>query len=82
MGFLLINQRRSGGHFGALSFTLSADAHAVKRAPHEIDGDGKEYRGEYVAQRDAFVVGQLHGKLHGEQAEERGELDDRIQSYR
>src|SRR5713101_8113784 len=57
----------------------AADAHAVERTVDEGEGNGEEGSGEDVCQRAALRGGQSHGEFDGEQAEERCELDDRVQ---
>ena len=56
-----------------------ADAHAVEAAVDEDEGDDEEDGGQDVRQAFALGCGQLHGEFDGEEAEERRELDDRVE---
>ena len=57
----------------------AADAHAVERAVDEDEGHHEECRRQDVRQVVALAGGKLHGQLDGQQAEERRELDHRIE---
>src|SRR5262249_2777771 len=69
--------RGLGGGRGGLAL-LAGDAHAVERAHHEDGRDAEEGEGEDVAQPRL----QRHRQLDGEEAEQRGELDDRVHRHR
>src|SRR5580704_17278651 len=57
----------------------AADAHRVEGAVDERKGDGEESRREKVSEVCTLRGRHLDGELDGEQAEERGELDHRIE---
>ena len=60
---------------------IRADAHGVERAVDEGErNDEKECSQDVSHTGVALARGEFHGKLDGQQAEERGELDDRVQS--
>src|SRR3954469_3118000 len=62
-----------GGFFGG-------DAHAVERSQHEDDRDQEEDRRQDDADFNLHVgLAHLQRQFDGEQAEERGELDDRVE---
>ena len=52
----------------------AADPHSVKRPVYESDGDDEENGG----QQQSDAGRQAGGQLDGEEAEERGEFDDRV----
>ena len=58
-----------------------ADSHAVKRTIDENERHGKKHSRERVAYGRAGIGCQAHRQLDGQQTEERGELDDRVQSH-
>ncbi len=63
-----------------LLFRLGAsDAHAVKGAVDENERDDEKSGGKEVRKAATGVGSEFHGELHGEEAEERGELDDRVE---
>src|SRR5581483_9795200 len=54
------------------------DAHAVEGAPDEYQGDDVEDHGGNEPLRAVPLQAHLLRQLHGQQAEEGGELDDRV----
>src|SRR4029077_12264408 len=83
------SQKKRGGQWAAprlLGWLMqlgggAADAHAVERAVDEDRGDDEEGSGQDVGQAVAMLAGgELHGELDGKKAEERGELDDGVES--
>src|ERR1051325_1781153 len=59
-----------------------ADAHPVERPVDEEHRDDEEHRGEDAGQAALSVLRHLHRELHGEEAEERRELDDGVERAR
>src|SRR6267142_4213132 len=55
------------------------DTHAVERAVDEDERDGEESGREDVRQVGTLSGRHLHGEFDGEQAEERGELDNGVE---
>src|SRR3972149_6113832 len=60
----------------------ATDAHGIERPPDEDDRDAEEPRGQKAGQRRAALGRERDGELHRQQAEERGEFDDRIHGDR
>src|SRR5690348_2545069 len=60
---------------------LRLDAHRVERPPHEHHRDQEEDGRDRAGQRAAPLRGERHRELHGEQAEEGGELDDGVHGH-
>ena len=58
------------------------DAHAVERAVDEDERDHEEDRCQQMQSMPPVSARQLDGQLDGQQAEQRGELDDRVQRDR
>ena len=58
------------------------DPHAVERPVDEEHRHHQEDRGEHVRESRALLLGERHGQLHRQQAEQRGELDDRVERHR
>src|SRR2546426_6916345 len=48
-----------------------------ERAPHEHHREHEEHQAQHAAEAGPAGRGQTHGQLHGQEAEERGELDHR-----
>src|SRR5262245_44102158 len=57
------------------------DAHGVERPPDEDERNREERSRQDVAQAGPLLAGQRHRQLDGEQAEQRRELDDRIERH-
>src|SRR5262245_19137994 len=59
---------------------LRFDPHAVEAAVDEDQGDQEEHGREGGRQAAALLGGQVDGELDGQEAEQRRELDDRVES--
>ena len=60
---------------------LALDPHAIEAAVYEIGRDQEEHHSEAQRQRGVAMIAQRNAKLDGEEAEQRGELDDRVQRH-
>src|ERR1022692_3348540 len=67
---------------GTSHSSLRFNPHAVKAAIHERHRNEEEDRAEHGRERIALLVVQRHRQFYGQQPEQRGELDDRIQRHR
>jgi predicted AlkP superfamily pyrophosphatase or phosphodiesterase len=70
----------------ALSTTVrlgrAGDSHSVERAVYEEDGNGEERRRKDMRQRGIALLGSEHDReFHGQQTEQRSELDHRVHRY-
>src|SRR5947209_1749434 len=73
-----------GAHLAYCFEAFRPDSHAVERAPDEVERDEEECEGQQLVDRGVAVAArpQSFGKLYGEKAEERGELNDGVQRDR
>src|SRR5947208_1061752 len=57
------------------------DAHAVEAAVHKDHGDGEEEGGQACGEGRALLFGNADGQRDGQQAEQGGELDNRVKRH-
>src|SRR6266498_3737753 len=79
---IMIKKNRSNMSNRSYRSLFCPDAHAMKRAPNEKDGNQKEDGCQYQSKRPALLFRQAYRQFHGQQAEERRELDHRIHCHR